>query len=248
MNRSAPGRGFAGRICVRLLCARLALAAVLLVSLAGLVSIERLFAPRAELWPRWQAHDPGSAETVDHAVWQRILGAYLAPGADREHPLRMWGAMEGHVPALQRWVLRLGYPVFKALMRKAFNLDDTAAHQKRYAIIQSMFDDVDAALEASGGKHIMGPHLSYVDISFCALMGPLMPSTVLPLWANGRFESFKPLVDSTFPDELTKLEQELRARPCGRYVEEMFSQWRHRSFDDRSAGPAPAPERDLASP
>lgn len=190
----------------------------------------------------------GRLNALGHAIQGWAYYSFLAPGADREHPLRMWGAMEGHVPALQRWVLRLGYPVFKALMRKAFNLDDTAAHQKRYAIIQSMFDDVDAALEASGGTHIMGPHLSYVDISFCALVGPLMPSTVLPHWANGRFESFKPLVDSTFPDELTKLEQELRARPCGRYVEEMFSQWRHRSFDDGSAGPAPGPERDLASP
>ncbi|WP_277213990.1 hypothetical protein, partial [Isoptericola croceus] len=72
MSRSAPGRGFAGRISTRL-----TLGAALLVSLAGLVSIERLFAPKAELWPRWQAHDPGSTETVDHSVWQRILGTYL---------------------------------------------------------------------------------------------------------------------------------------------------------------------------
>ncbi len=78
MSRSAPGRGIAGRI-----GARVALGAALLVSLAGWVSIERLFAPKAELWPRWQAHDPDSTETVDHGAWQRILGAYLAPGADR---------------------------------------------------------------------------------------------------------------------------------------------------------------------
>ena len=49
MSRSAPGRGLAGRI-----CARLTLGAALLVSLAGWVSIERLFAPKAGPW-----HDAG---------------------------------------------------------------------------------------------------------------------------------------------------------------------------------------------
>lgn len=39
-------------------------------------------APRAELWPRWQAHDPASAAAVDHAAWDRWLGTYVTEGAD----------------------------------------------------------------------------------------------------------------------------------------------------------------------
>lgn len=39
-------------------------------------------APKAELWPRWQAHAPASAATVDHAVWDRFLADYVAAGDD----------------------------------------------------------------------------------------------------------------------------------------------------------------------
>jgi hypothetical protein len=41
-------------------------------------------APRADLWPRWQAHDPQSSTRVDHSVWGRLLETYLVvdkPGA-----------------------------------------------------------------------------------------------------------------------------------------------------------------------
>jgi hypothetical protein len=37
-------------------------------------------APAAELWPRWQAHDPGSTATVDHGAWARLLERYLKAG------------------------------------------------------------------------------------------------------------------------------------------------------------------------
>ncbi len=34
-------------------------------------------APQAELWPRWEEHDPSSTETVNHAQWARFLDRYL---------------------------------------------------------------------------------------------------------------------------------------------------------------------------
>ncbi len=117
MSRPAPGRGFAGRVCTRLLCARLALGAALLVSLAGLVSIERLFAPSAELWPRWQAHDPGSTETVDHGAWQRILGTYLAPGADRVNRFAYASLGPADRHALDGYIVRLAATPVSALAR-----------------------------------------------------------------------------------------------------------------------------------
>ncbi|MCW5731598.1 MAG: DUF547 domain-containing protein [Alphaproteobacteria bacterium] len=39
-------------------------------------------APRAELWPRFERHSPGSSEAVDHSLWDRILKSYLRPGGD----------------------------------------------------------------------------------------------------------------------------------------------------------------------
>ena len=197
---------------------------------------------------------------ADTIAWERrlnILGhaiqgwAYyylLAPRAKPEHSLRLWGGMEPRVPALHRWTLRLGYPVFKALMRRAFNLSDVAAHETRGRIIRSMLDDVDARLQASDGEHILGANLSYVDVGFCALMGPLLPKNVLPHWANGRFDSFTPLSDGDWPDELAQFEQELLARPSGQYVKRMFEQWRSKTFADPGAELVLAEAMDLAHP
>jgi hypothetical protein len=60
---------------------RLALLALLVPPLAGLVSIEALFAPKAKLWARWQAHDPAATARIDHGPWDRILATYVAPDA-----------------------------------------------------------------------------------------------------------------------------------------------------------------------
>ncbi len=30
-------------------------------------------APKAELWPRWQKHDPASKQKIDHSAWDRFL-------------------------------------------------------------------------------------------------------------------------------------------------------------------------------
>ncbi len=112
MSRSAPGCGVAGRI-----CARLTLGAALLVSLAGLASIERLFAPKAELWPRWQAQDPGATGTVDHGAWQRILGAYLAPGADRVNRFAYASVAPADRQALDGYIARRAATPISALAR-----------------------------------------------------------------------------------------------------------------------------------
>lgn len=39
-------------------------------------------APRAELWPRWQAHDATSTQTLDHSAWTRLIGTYAAISED----------------------------------------------------------------------------------------------------------------------------------------------------------------------
>jgi hypothetical protein len=63
-------------------CARAGLAFVLLLGLAGFTSLEALFAPKAEPWSRWRAHDASSARQVKHGPWQAFLHRYVRPNAD----------------------------------------------------------------------------------------------------------------------------------------------------------------------
>ena len=39
-------------------------------------------APKADLWPRWERHDPAGTTTVDNASWNRFLSRYLVT----DHP------------------------------------------------------------------------------------------------------------------------------------------------------------------
>ncbi|MFV1850093.1 MAG: DUF547 domain-containing protein [Thalassospira sp.] len=51
---------------------------------AVMVAGPAVAAPKADLWPDWQAHDAQSTEVIDHSAWQSVLDDYLvvtAPGA-----------------------------------------------------------------------------------------------------------------------------------------------------------------------
>ncbi len=64
------------------LAARLVLLTGLALPLGGIDSFEALAAPSADLWPRWQKHDPAAAQTLDHSAWDRLLEAYIKPDGD----------------------------------------------------------------------------------------------------------------------------------------------------------------------
>jgi hypothetical protein len=53
---------------------------------AGLVAValgaRAEAAPRAELWPRWMAHDPASTRVVDHSAWNDLLARHNVAAAD----------------------------------------------------------------------------------------------------------------------------------------------------------------------
>jgi hypothetical protein len=71
---------------IRRRCGRQVTLALLLV-VAGRVaaaagSFEVLFAPKADLWHRWTAHDETSIARVEHSEWDRLLQTYRVPGAD----------------------------------------------------------------------------------------------------------------------------------------------------------------------
>ena len=57
-------------------------AALVAISLAA----PALAAPRADLWPRWQAHDPDATVTVNHQAWDEQLARHVhadSTGANR---------------------------------------------------------------------------------------------------------------------------------------------------------------------
>lgn len=59
--------------------------AVLLLLFAGSVaasSLERLFAPKAELWPRWSVHEAADTRVIDHGAWNDFLQRHVEPGND----------------------------------------------------------------------------------------------------------------------------------------------------------------------
>ena len=57
-------------------------AVMLVVGLSGFTALESLFTPSADLWPKWEAHDLASTQTVDHAPWGKFLKTYVKPGGD----------------------------------------------------------------------------------------------------------------------------------------------------------------------
>ena len=66
---------------VRLGC-RLVLVTALVLPLAGFLSFEKLFVPKAQLWERWTTHDPSATTRIDHALWDRLLKTYVVRGWD----------------------------------------------------------------------------------------------------------------------------------------------------------------------
>jgi hypothetical protein len=52
---------------------------VMLLSMVAVLSAYSMVAaaPKADLWPRWQKHDPGSRQQIDHGAWDEWLKKFL---------------------------------------------------------------------------------------------------------------------------------------------------------------------------
>lgn len=55
-----------------------------LISVFG-ISLQAIAAPKADLWPRWQANNAQSTEVIDHSRWTEILKKY----SSREEAIRL---------------------------------------------------------------------------------------------------------------------------------------------------------------
>jgi len=93
----------------RILFARARLGLAVLAAFLAVVVFSPLAAaaPEVDLWPRWEAHDPASRITVDHAVWDRLLRTHVRAHADGVSRFDYAGlqatdraALDGYVAAL----------------------------------------------------------------------------------------------------------------------------------------------------
>ncbi|MBO6782619.1 MAG: DUF547 domain-containing protein [Alphaproteobacteria bacterium] len=74
-------------------------------------------APKSDLWPRWQAHDPASTATVDHAAWDRLLAAHVRPSGIGVNLFDYGGVDSGERAALDGYIARLSGTAVSALNR-----------------------------------------------------------------------------------------------------------------------------------
>jgi glutathione S-transferase len=182
-----------------------------------------------------------------------------------------WGGEEPMVSALERMILKVCYPVFKLALNVIFELNDMKLRAERLAVIHALLDKVDAMLvrqkemrvarrprprsrspkgksavavaddEEESETFLFGDHISYADITFCALVAPLVGySIVFPkdgsesLYAAGRFRSFTTHPGKSVGYDVLKdvqapvadLEAEILGRPCGRYIMNMYKNHR----------------------
>lgn len=96
---------------------------------------------------------------IQQWVYSHILG-------ERQFMLHSWGCNDPGVPAIQRWLLRILYPVQVVLMRKVFRLNDSAL-QHSYDHIEPLLEELDAHLQNS--DKLVGTERSYIDYTFASM-------------------------------------------------------------------------------
>ncbi|TVR31330.1 MAG: DUF547 domain-containing protein [Spirochaetaceae bacterium] len=81
-------------------------------------------APQAELWPRWEAHDPDSAVEIDHSQWETLLDRYLLT----DHPSGVNRVRYRRVSAQDRALLQSYIAALEAVHVSGLNRDEQMAY------------------------------------------------------------------------------------------------------------------------
>mgnify|MGYP005839772239 CR=1 FL=1 len=157
---------------------------------AALASGPAQAAPKAQLWPRWQAHDPASRVSVDHGLWAALLRAHVRTAADGINRFA-YGAMAGadrerltaYLQALAGTpVSQLARPEQLAYWVNLYNALTVKCVLDHYPVRSIRDIDISPGLFASGPwgaklARIEGEDLSLDDIEHRILR---------PIWADPR--------------------------------------------------------------
>ena len=147
-------------------------------------------APKAELWPKWEANDPNAIAALDHSAWDRFLTTYVDAGSDGVNRVRYGTVSATDRRALNDYIGTLSRVRIEAFARStqmAFWINLYNALTVRIVLdhypVDSILDiDISPGFFANGpwGKKLVvvrGEQLSLDDIEHRILR---------PIWQDAR--------------------------------------------------------------
>lgn len=138
--------------------------------------------------------------------------AYTYQLPDRRSTAQAW---IHRAPWLERQIVRAGYPLLAAIVKRSLKLrsDDLPAYR---ATIDSALENVASRLE-DGRPHLFGERLSAADLAFATLLAP----AVLPPEYRGPLPPIGEL-----PPAMRGEVEEIRAHPAGQFALRLFREER----------------------
>jgi glutathione S-transferase len=147
------------------------------------------------LWGRYGVDDPARAaflqptkerieleSRLDQYGSSLQVWVYYHVLDDRALTLRAWGAEDSATPLWQRYLLKILFPVLRALIRRSFRITE-ANYQKSVARIEALLGEANGLLADDRPSLLNDGELNYTDLQFAAMSGLWM---MCPEYGGGR--------------------------------------------------------------
>lgn len=154
-------------------------------------------------------------EQLDRVGRAVIVWCYAPVIDDTDAMMQLWTPDSS---AADKRILRGIFPAVRWMLRNSYGINAAGANTAR-TVIDETFALLDARLKA-GNTYLVGDRLSFVDITACALLGPLLGPPEHAFWSQ-------PVVRAM----MAPLSREWRDRPAARWVLERYAKdrgvWRN---------------------
>ncbi len=94
------------------------IACALVITLSGFASLESIFAPKADLWERWNRHDETSTTHVNHAKWSQFLQKYVETDQSGLNRVKYGQVSDEDANALKAYIAELGQVPINSLNKQ----------------------------------------------------------------------------------------------------------------------------------
>jgi glutathione S-transferase len=149
---------------------------------------------------------------VDFAPHVRRL-AYFHLLQDRAGALSV---MRRNTPSFENRLLRLGFPLLRALIRRAMRIDERGAARSRDKVC-AVFDEMNRRL-SDGRPYLMGDRFGAIDLTFAAFSAALVGPAEHPVYGGEG--------PSVLSRALTEEAKELLDAPAAKFVLRMYREHR----------------------